>query len=53
MQLADILRALHKLIKPENETVEDIHYNEGVIAAITKVQELAALEKPKGERTNS
>jgi NADPH-dependent 7-cyano-7-deazaguanine reductase QueF len=42
MQPAVIIQALHRLLKPDNETVEDIYYNAGVIDAIKVVQKYTA-----------
>jgi hypothetical protein len=42
MNQEEIITALFTLIKPENETTEDVFYNAGVIDAIKKVQDLAA-----------
>jgi hypothetical protein len=42
MNQEEIIKALFTLIKPENETTEDVFYNAGVIDAIKKVQALAA-----------
>jgi hypothetical protein len=45
MQTDAIIQALHRLLKSENETVEDIYYNAGVIDAIKVVQMQMAIKQ--------
>jgi hypothetical protein len=47
MDKDEIIQALRGLIREEKETERDVHYNEGVIDAIKKVEALALRNKPQ------
>jgi hypothetical protein len=47
MKAEEILVELNKLLKPENETVEDVYYNAAIIDAIKAVQKVESRQTAK------